>query len=136
MYKWATNNFEYELMKANKLCSNNDCVFHVDVNECSTRSLHDCDVNLAQCSNTMGGFLCRCREGTSDVSSDVENRPGRQCRGKSHRLKVVAIAPNSVVRILNISLLPELSNDFGYSRKSFIQTGTKTTLTFSAISYF
>lgn len=55
-----------------------------DLNECETfQSMRDCDTVYGKCRNTEGGFECECKNGSVDVSSDVRNRPGRQCRGQS-----------------------------------------------------
>ncbi|XP_054751327.2 uncharacterized protein LOC129257098 [Lytechinus pictus] len=50
----------------------------IDFDECGSRRDNDCDDN-AFCINTEGSFTCRCLEGFIDLSSNVRDRPGREC---------------------------------------------------------
>jgi hypothetical protein len=46
-------------------------------NECAT-GRNDCSPN-ADCIDTQDSYLCNCRTGYQDVSSDIQQRPGRRC---------------------------------------------------------
>ena len=53
-------------------------ICNLDIDECIT-GIHDCDVN-ANCTNTVGGHNCTCREGFSGH--------GRWCSGKLYIYKI------------------------------------------------
>ncbi|CAH1802350.1 unnamed protein product [Owenia fusiformis] len=46
-----------------------------DLDECSMPTNNDCHVN-ATCSNTIGSYTCKCKDGFNDINSA---RPGRNC---------------------------------------------------------
>uniref|UniRef100_A0A0G4F531 EGF-like domain-containing protein n=1 Tax=Chromera velia CCMP2878 TaxID=1169474 RepID=A0A0G4F531_9ALVE len=50
-----------------------------DVNECQGSS-HNCDVPNAVCTNSMGSFLCACKNGWSDTTSDGSKATGTECQ--------------------------------------------------------
>lgn len=53
-------------------------LWSLDLDECSLTELNDCHAN-ANCTNTWGGFYCRCAAGLRDPWSDQMQRAGREC---------------------------------------------------------
>lgn len=69
--------------------------------ECASGA-NDCDKN-ARCIDTDDGYLCACRNGFLDQSSDLVNKPGRicvaerdECKDGTHKCSPNAICTDTV----------------------------------------